>query len=69
MAKRSTEKMAIPRKRGRPYTGEDNRDPVFSLRLPPEIRKRAQAAADQDGITLAKAILQVLAEHLPKGKR
>jgi len=69
MAKRSTKKKAILKKRGRPFTGEDNRDPVFSLRMPPEIRKRAEALAKKDGVALSKAILQVLAEHLPKGKR
>jgi len=69
MTKRATEKTAIPKKRGRPFTGEDNRDPVFSLRMPPEIRDRAQAAADKDGVALSKAILQVLEEHLPKRKR
>jgi hypothetical protein len=69
MAKRPTEKTGIPKKRGRPFTGEDNRDPVFSLRMPPKIRARAEALAKKDGVALSKAILQVLEEHLPKGKR
>jgi hypothetical protein len=68
MPKRATEKTAIPKKRGRPPTG-DKRDPVFSLRMPLEIRERAQALADREGVALSKKILQVLAEHLPKGKR
>jgi hypothetical protein len=68
MARRATEKTAIPKKRGRPYTGEDNRDPVFSLRMPPEIRDRAQTFADRHGIALSTAILQLLEKYLPKKK-
>jgi predicted HicB family RNase H-like nuclease len=69
MTKRATENVAIPKKRGRPYTGEDNRDPVFSLRMPPEIRDRAEARAKKDGVALSKAILHVLEKHLPKRGR
>jgi hypothetical protein len=69
MTKRATEKLAIPKKRGRPYTGEDNRDPVFSLRMPPAIRQRAEVLAKKDGIALSKAILDVLEKHLPKRGR
>lgn len=59
-------KKAIPKlekKRGRPATGKD---PVMSLRMPPEIRERAEDVADSKGITLSKAIIEVLAKHLPK---
>ena len=68
MTKRATEKTAIPKKRGRPYTGEDNRDPVFSLRMPPEIRERAAALAKTEGTALSTAILRILEQHLPKKK-
>jgi metal-responsive CopG/Arc/MetJ family transcriptional regulator len=30
--------LPIKRKRGRPYTGEDNRDPVTAIRLSEELR-------------------------------
>jgi hypothetical protein len=66
MAKRATEKTAIPKKRGRPFTGEDNRDPVFSFRMPPQIRERAEAMAKKDGVALSKAILHVLEKYLPR---
>src|SRR5712671_94796 len=50
MANRSTEKTVVPKKkRGRPFTGVDNRDPVTAIRLSPEFRARIDAwAARQD---------------------
>jgi hypothetical protein len=39
MTKRATEKMVVPKKkRGRPFTGVDNRDPVTAIRLSAEFR-------------------------------
>ena len=55
----------IKRKPGRPATGKD---PIFTMRMPPETRRRAELLALQKGLTLAKAILSVLDKHLPKGK-
>src|SRR5258706_14991236 len=50
MANRSTEKTVVPRKkRGRPSTGVDNRDPVTAIRLSPEFRAAVDAwAVGQD---------------------
>jgi hypothetical protein len=52
-------KKVMPKKKGpgRPATG---RDPVLSLRMSKETRAKAQALADQDGITLSKAIVQAI---------
>jgi hypothetical protein len=39
MTKRSIKKVVIPRKkRGRPFTGVDNRDPVMAIRVSLEMR-------------------------------
>ncbi len=38
MARRSIKKTVVPKKRGRPFTGVDNRDPVTAIRLAPELR-------------------------------
>jgi hypothetical protein len=49
MAK-ATRRAAVPKKkRGRPFTGVDNRDPVTAIRLSPEFRAAVDAwAAGQD---------------------
>jgi hypothetical protein len=52
------------KKRGRPYTG--GRDPIVSLRMPLEVRKETEALAEEEGLTLSKAILKVLEEGLAK---
>jgi|GEM_PF-2279242 hypothetical protein len=59
----STKKVG-PKKRGRPYAG--GRDPSYSLRMPPEMRRQMEKLAREDGVTLSRKILQVLAEHLAK---
>jgi hypothetical protein len=51
------------RGRGRPATGVT---PIVGLRMPPDMRSRMEKLAREDGVTLSKKILQVLAEHLPK---
>jgi hypothetical protein len=44
------EKMVVPRKkRGRPLTGVDNRDPVTAIRLSPEFRAKVDAWAARQG--------------------
>jgi hypothetical protein len=50
MTKRSTKKTVVPKKRrGRLFTGVDNRDPVTAIRLSPEFRASIDAwAAQQD---------------------
>jgi predicted DNA-binding protein len=58
-------KKGTTKRRGRPATG---RDPPFSMRIPPETRRRAEKLAKEKGVTLAKAILSVLDKHLPKGE-
>ncbi len=55
-----------PKKRGRPYSG--GRDPLFSLRMPPEIREEVEKQAQEDGITMSKALLKIIAAGLAKGK-
>jgi hypothetical protein len=52
MMSRSTKKVRPQKKRGRPYAG--GRDPIFSLRMPPELRKQTEAMAEEEGITLSK---------------
>jgi hypothetical protein len=64
---RSTKKVRPQKKRGRPYAG--GRDPIFSLRMPREVRKQAEAMAEEEGITLSKAVLRVLEEGLARRKR
>jgi hypothetical protein len=53
-----------PKKRGRPYTG--GRDPLFSLRMPPETREKVEEAAREDGVTMSKALLKIIAAGLAK---
>jgi hypothetical protein len=58
--------MPKKRRRGRPATG---RDPVLSLRMSPATRSKAQALADQDGITLSKAIVRAIEEAFENRKK
>ncbi len=51
-------KKSVPKKRGRPFLG--GRDPVTSLRMPPEIRVRLEEFARQEGLTVSKAILRLV---------
>jgi hypothetical protein len=54
---RDTRKKVIPKKRGRPATGKD---PVMSLRMPLELRARVEAWAADRGLTVSKAICELL---------
>jgi hypothetical protein len=51
------------RGRGRPATGVT---PMVGLRMPPEMRAQVEKLARKDGITLSKAILQIIEKHLPQ---
>jgi Arc-like DNA binding domain len=57
-----------PKKKGpgRPYTG--GRDPLFSLRMPPEIREQLEKQAREDGVTMSKALLKIITAGLAKKK-
>jgi hypothetical protein len=64
--KQSRKKVMPKKKRGRPATG---RDPVLSLRMSKETRLKAQALADEDGLTLSKAIVRAIEDAFERGKR
>jgi len=67
--------MVVPKKRGRPFTGVDNRDPVTAIRLSPDLRAAIDAwAARQDdkpprSEAIRRMIEQALAAAPPKLKR
>jgi len=67
MANRSTEKTVVPKKkRGRPFTGVDNRDPVTAIRLSPEFREKvdAWAARQEDKPPRSEAIRRLIEQAL-----
>jgi hypothetical protein len=47
--------------RGRPPTGVT---PMVGLRMPRDMREQMEKLAREEGVTLSKKILQVLAEYL-----
>jgi hypothetical protein len=53
------------RGRGRPPTGIT---PMVGLRMPAEMRKQAEALAEEEGITLSKKLLNIIADGLAKKK-
>ncbi len=62
------EKMVIPpkKKRGRPFTGADNRDPVTAIRLSPQFRAAvdAWAAMQEDKPPRSEAIRRLVQRGL-----
>jgi hypothetical protein len=48
---------------GRPATGIT---PMVGLRMPSEMREQVEKLAREDGVTLSKKILEMIAERLPK---
>jgi len=61
------EKMIAPKKkRGRPFTGVDNRDPVTAIRLSPELRAQidAWAARQDDNPPRSEAIRRMIGQAL-----
>jgi hypothetical protein len=67
MTKQAIKKMVIPKKkRGRPFTGVDNRDPVMSLRMPLDVRSKVEswAKAQDEKLTLSKAIVRLVEQAL-----
>jgi hypothetical protein len=60
--RKSTEKV-IPKKSGRPATG---RDPVMSLRMPPEVRAKVESwkNAQNEKLSLSKAIIRLVMRGL-----
>jgi hypothetical protein len=54
------------KKRGRPATGKD---PTFTLRMPVEQRAAAERVAEEEGLTLSKAILRIFEEGLAARKK
>jgi hypothetical protein len=66
---KSTKKVVIPKKkRGRPFTGVDNRDPVMAIRISLEMRAEVEAwAADQpDHPDRSEAIRRMIAVVLKR---
>jgi hypothetical protein len=60
-------KMVVPKKkRGRPFTGVDNRDPVTAIRLSPEFRRRVDewAARQEDEPLRSEAIRRLVEKGL-----
>jgi hypothetical protein len=71
MTKRATKKVVIPKKkRGRPFTGVDNRDPVMAIRLSLEMRAEIDewAANQPDHPDRSEAIRRMITMVL-RGKR
>jgi hypothetical protein len=65
MAQKSTIKV-IPKRRGRPATGKD---PLISLRVPPELKKAIEDWAKREKIKRSEAIRRFVEEGLQRGKR
>jgi Arc-like DNA binding domain len=42
--------------------------PMVGLRMPSEMREQVEKLAREDGVTLSKKILEMIAERLPKKK-
>jgi len=60
-------KVVVPKKRrGRPFTGVDNRDPVTAIRLSPELRAQidAWAARQEDKPARSEAIRRMIERQL-----
>jgi hypothetical protein len=60
---KASEKTVVPRKkRGRPSTGVDNRDPVTAIRLSPEFRAAvdAWAKSQDDNLPRSEAIRRLV---------
>jgi hypothetical protein len=65
--KNSVKKMVVPKKkRGRPFTGVDNRDPVTAIRLSSEFRRRVDewAARQEDEPLRSEAIRRLVEKGL-----
>lgn len=65
---RDTSKKVKPPEKKKPGRKPTGKDPIMGLRVPPGIRMRIEDFAAEKGVTLSKAILEVLERHLPKGK-
>jgi hypothetical protein len=59
-------KKVIPKKRGRPFTGVDNRDPVTAIRLSPELRASIDewAAGQPDKPSRSEALRRLASKAL-----
>ena len=71
MAKRTTKNGNTKKKRGRPYTGEDNRDPIVMLRMPKELTAEvADWAKDQPGMpSRSEALRRLVKQGLESMKK